>query len=179
MQQQQVLLGEAQQKLEKSKLLPAFSAGFSSSTIIGWQTRPDHSEKYFGGGKRFSALSLGIGVPLFSSAGRARIQAARVLTRQKQQELDATRQQLQANLEEALLVYHRHSALVQSYQSTLLPNATTILKTATAKLSAGEIGYLDWVMLVNQALQTQGEYFNAVQQLNEAAIEIEKISAIN
>jgi cobalt-zinc-cadmium resistance protein CzcA len=54
-----------------------------------------------------------------------------------------------------------------------------LIETASKKLNAGEIGYLEWVMIINQAIQIQNEYFNYVQQLNEGAIEIEKISANN
>ena len=54
-----------------------------------------------------------------------------------------------------------------------------LIETASKKLNAGEIGYLEWVMIINQAIQIQNEYFNYVQQLNEGAIEIEKITANN
>ncbi|MEI6950471.1 CusA/CzcA family heavy metal efflux RND transporter [Paraflavisolibacter sp. H34] len=177
--QQQVLLGEAQQKLEKSRLLPALSAGYSSATFIGWQTAPDNTEKYFGSGKRFSAVTLGIGLPLFASAQRSRIQAAGLQARQRQQELAATRQQLLAGLEDALQIQRRQATQVQAYHRSLLPNAALILRSATAKLNAGEISYLDWVVLVNGALQTRSDYFDAVQQLNEAVIEIERLSALH
>ena len=54
-----------------------------------------------------------------------------------------------------------------------------MIETASKKLNEGEIGYLEWVMIINQAIQIQNEYFNYVQQLNEGAIEIEKITANN
>jgi cobalt-zinc-cadmium resistance protein CzcA len=60
-----------------------------------------------------------------------------------------------------------------------MPNAELLITTATNKLNLGEIGYLEWVMIVNQAMQVRSEYFNYIQQLNEAAIEIEKISSNN
>lgn len=80
---------------------------------------------------------------------------------------------------DALKIYAQHSRLVTSYQSSILPNASKIITITTDKLNAGEIGYLDWVILINQSIQIRSEYFNTVQQLNEAAFEIEKISAIN
>ena len=54
-----------------------------------------------------------------------------------------------------------------------------MIETASKKLNAGEISYLEWVMIINQAIQIQNEYFNYIQQLNDGAIEIEKISANN
>jgi cobalt-zinc-cadmium resistance protein CzcA len=46
-------------------------------------------------------------------------------------------------------------------------------------MNAGEIGYLEWVMIINQAVQTQNDFLNYIQQLNESAIEIEKMSSNN
>lgn len=60
-----------------------------------------------------------------------------------------------------------------------MPNTNLLIEAASKKLNAGEIGYLEWVMIINQAIQIQNEYFNYVQQLNEGAIEIEKMSANN
>lgn len=179
LQKQQILLSQHQHKLEKSKLMPSFNTGYNSSTIIGWQTTNQNLEKYFGSGDRFSSVNVGIGIPVFWGAQRSRIQASNVLIRQRKLEADMVMQQLQSDLQTALNIYQQSNRLVKSYQATMLPNAKSIIQTATLKLNAGEIGYLDWVILINQAIQIRSEYFNTVQQLNEAAFEVEKISAIN
>lgn len=177
--EQQVALAAEQHQLEKSKLLPGFSAGYNNSSFIGWQTTKQRDEIYFGGSKRFSSVNVGVGIPLFSGAQRSRIKAANIQVSQRMQETAATRQQLNASLEAATQVYLQSSQLVEDYQQTLLPNANTIIHTATQRLQAGETGYLDWVILVNQALQIRSDYFNAVQQRNDAAFEIEKLTASN
>jgi len=179
LQKQQILLSQQQYKLEKSKLMPSFNAGYNSSTIIGWQTTNQNLEKYFGSGNRFSSVNVGIGIPVFWGAQHSRIQASNVLIRQRKLEADMVMQQLQSDLQTAVSIYQQSDRLVKSYQTTMLPNANSIIQTATLKLNAGEIGYLDWVILINQAIQIRSEYFNTVQQLNEAAFEVEKISAIN
>ncbi|PTS97735.1 CusA/CzcA family heavy metal efflux RND transporter [Pedobacter sp. HMWF019] len=179
LQKQQILLSQQQHKLEKSKLMPSFNAGYNSSTIIGWQTTNQNLEKYYGSGNRFSSVNVGIGIPVFWGAQHSRIQASNVLIRQRKLEADMVMQQLQSDLQTAVNIYRQSNRLVKSYQATMLPNAKSIIQTATLKLNAGEIGYLDWVILINQAIQIRSEYFNTVQQLNEAAFEVEKISAIN
>jgi len=69
--------------------------------------------------------------------------------------------------------------LVETYRESLLPTATSIINAATNKFNAGEIGYLNWVILINQAMQTKGEYLTIVQELNQSAFEIEQLSNIN
>ncbi len=179
LQHQQVLLSEQLYKLEKSKLLPTFNIGYNNTSIIGWQATDQNNERYFGSSRRFSSVTAGIGIPVFSRGQRSRINASNVLIRQRQQELNATRQQLNAALQDATTQYLRSNQLVAAYHTTMLPNATIIINTATRKLQAGEINYLDWVILINQSIQIRSEYFTIIQQLNEAAIDIEKISAIN
>ncbi|KIO76970.1 acriflavine resistance protein B, partial [Pedobacter lusitanus] len=179
LQQQQLQLSKQQYKLEKSKLLPSLNLGYSNTSIVGWQTLSSGSEIYFDKGKRFSSVNAGLGIPVFFGAQRSKIKASNVLIRQKEQELATSRQDLSTALADALKVYARNSKLISSYQDKILPNASKIITITTDKLNAGEIGYLDWVILINQSIQIRSEYFNTVQQLNEAAFEIEKISAVN
>jgi cobalt-zinc-cadmium resistance protein CzcA len=179
MREQEVQLSKQEYDLEKSRLLPSLTFGYSNSTIIGWQTTRQGSDLYFGGSKRFSSVNLGLGIPLFSGAQRSRISAANMMVKSHRQEVTATRQQLNVTLENALKLHAQSTRTVQSYKDVLLPNAFTIMRTSSLRLSAGEVGYLEWVILTNQAIQIRSEYFNAVQQLNDATFEIERITAIH
>lgn len=179
LQQQQILLSQQQYKLEKSKLMPSLNLGYSNTSIAGLQTTASGADLYFDKSKRFSSVNVGVGIPLFFGAQRSRIKASNVLIRQREQEFSVIEQELTNRMEDALKIYAQHSRLVTSYQNSILPNASRIITITTDKLNAGEIGYLDWVILINQSIQLRSEYFNTVQQLNEAAFEIEKISAIN
>ncbi len=116
---------------------------------------------------------------MFFAGQKSRIKAANVKIAQKQQELESVRQQLTAALQEARNNYQQYKNLIKSYQEEMLPNARQIINTSTEKLNAGEIDYLNWAVLVNQAIQIRSEYFNVVAQINEAAFEIEHINAIN
>lgn len=176
--EQQITLSRQQSDLEKAKLLPSLNLGYNNSTIIGWQSNSSGAEQYFGKDKRFSSLSVGLGIPVFFTAQKSRIKAANVKIVQQQQELEALRQQMTAELEDAVRNYQRHHRVLKSYQASMLPNAVNIIKTSTQKLGAGEIGYLDWALLINQAIQIRSQYFTTVQQLNESAFEMERISAI-
>ncbi|MBO9682091.1 MAG: CusA/CzcA family heavy metal efflux RND transporter [Flavisolibacter sp.] len=175
---QQIRLAEQQQQLERSKMLPSLMAGFNSATIVGWHPVDASTDKYFDHSRRFNSVMVGVGVPISSSAQRSRIRASQVLVRQRQEEALANERQLHVGLQNALRFYEHNANLLLVYQSQLLPNAVTILQTASAKLSAGEINYLDWAVLVNQAIQIRSEYFNIIQQQNEAAFKIEKIISI-
>ena len=63
--------------------------------------------------------------------------------------------------------------IVETYKQKQLPGAEQIFKTTQQQFVNGEINYLDWVMLNNQAIQIQSDYYNAVMQLNQSIINIQ------
>jgi cobalt-zinc-cadmium resistance protein CzcA len=179
LQQQQILLSEQQYDLEKSKLLPTLNAGFNSMTFMGWQTTGQNSEKYFGSGTRFSSVAAGIGLPIVSRAQRSKINASTIMVNKQKQELQAIGQELTNQLENSLKMYVQYLSLVETYKKSMLPSATSTIEVATKRFNAGEIGYFNWVILINQAIQTKGEYLTIIHQLNQSAFEIEQLSNIN
>jgi cobalt-zinc-cadmium resistance protein CzcA len=94
-------------------------------------------------------------------------------------ELSAARKQLVADLDRAIETRNRYQDLVLKFQQRMLPNAATIIRTANQKLAVGEIGYVDWTVLVNQAVQIKSDYLDMVQRMNEATFDIEKIVSNN
>ncbi|MEY4279056.1 MAG: hypothetical protein RL377_1060, partial [Bacteroidota bacterium] len=166
-------------KLEKSKLLPSFSFGLNSGTIVGWQTTTQNNERYYGTGDRFNTYNFGLMVPLFAAAQKSRISAARVAMDQIKMEKIAVNQQIEANLKDAINAYLQTKSSIDIYQKKALPNAKLLMGTASKKLAVGEISYLEWVMLINQSIQIQADYLGLIQQHNESAIEIEKMTSSN
>jgi len=178
MQRQQVALSEQENKLEKSVLLPTFNVGYNNGSITGYQ-RVGEEDKYFDHSKRFSTVNVGVGIPIFSSAQRSRIKASGILVKQREQELEAVQQELSTALVNATHAYHRHQQLLKNYETVLLPNAATIIQGANKRLNSGETGYLEWVILINQALEIRSGYLQVVEQLNASAFLMEKLSGIN
>ncbi len=176
---EKVQIATLQKKLETSRLLPSFSAGISSSTIVGWQTVQQNQERYYGLGHRFTSANIGLGLPVFYGAQRAKIKAAETQKHMYQLEMDATKQQLIADMNRATEAYLKYKDMVRKFQEKMLPNAAIIIKTANQKLGVGEVGYIDWTVLINQAIQIKGEYLDMVQRMNEAAFDMEKIVSNN
>lgn len=175
---QQIDLLQQQYQLEKSKLLPSLNLGYNNTSIIGWQTNDFGADQYYGSGNRFSSISIGLGIPIFFGAQKSRIKAARIRVTQQQKELEAGRLELMNDLKTAANNQKQYQAVLSNYENFLLPNAKKIILTSTQKLQAGEIDYLNWVVLMNQAIQIRSQYFDTIKQYNESAFEIERIGNI-
>ena len=65
---------------------------------------------------------------------------------------------------------------VSYFEGTALKNSDLILTTANKQFSNGEINYLEWVLLVNQAITIQSDAIDAVRSLNESIIHINSLT---
>lgn len=75
--QQQLNISTAQTKLEKAKLSPDLTLSYSNQSFVGFQNI-NGTDKYFNGGHRFSSVQAGIGIPIFKSAQKAKVNASKI-----------------------------------------------------------------------------------------------------
>lgn len=177
-QQEMVKQGQLNQKLEKSKLLPSLNLGYANASFTGWQTTPSGQEMFYSRSHRFQSFSAGIAVPLFFGAQNAKAKAMGIYVQQQQKELEALHLSYNAELQKALEKAKAYQETLSIYKQQLLPNAAKIEKSASAKLDAGEINYLDWTILINQTIEIKSQYYQLVNHLNETLIEIERLNGI-
>ncbi|SEK19620.1 CusA/CzcA family heavy metal efflux RND transporter [Parapedobacter koreensis] len=177
--QAETILRETALALERSKLLPTIQLGYGNMSIIGWQTDDQGTETYMGRRDRFGAVSVGLGIPIFTGAQHARIRAARVAVRGAEKAEETVRKSLYNQWENLLLQYRQLRGRLALYGDEILPNQDEMLAAASRKLEAGEIDYLQWTLLTNQVFTTKADYLETIRELNRAAIAIEALTAIN
>jgi cobalt-zinc-cadmium resistance protein CzcA len=168
---------KASLQLEKSKLLPSIGVGYANASFSGLQATAS-GEKYFGRGDRFQSAMFGIELPIFRNAQQARIKASKIQISQQEVQHEAEMKNLNTALLNARKTYAYNHDLITRYHESLLLNADMILSTATNKLRGGDINYLEWALLINQAIETKSQYYLLIDQLNESAIEIENIVGV-
>ena len=72
----------------------------------------------------------------------------------------------------ALVQYQKYSEAIAYFETTALKNADLITSTANKQFLGGDINYLEWVLLINQAVTIQSDYIEAVKNRNANAVEI-------
>lgn len=155
-------IASANTQLQKSKLSPDLIFGYNNTSIRG--TGAD--DKYYSSSKRFHAVQIGVGIPLFNGAQKARINAAKVNETIADNSYLSGLQTLQKERESALINYQKFLQTAAWYEQTALKNAETISSTATKQFINGDINYLEWVMLVNQSISIKSEYLDVIKSLN-------------
>lgn len=165
--QQQQQIAQAGVAFEQSKLLPDLSLGYLNGSIRGIG-----ADDLFYTGKRFSSIQVGVGIPIFNKAQKARINSATLNEKIAESQYQQVKQQINTEYQVAMAQYQKFQATVQYMERTGLKNAQIITETANKQLAAGEINYLEWVQLINQATMVKSDYIEAVRSLNEAIIQL-------
>ena len=128
--------------------------------------------KLYNSSTRFQSGQIGIGIPLFYGSRKARINASRTTQLINENSYLAGLQALETDYAKAITQYTNASRSVDYYESVLLANANLITSISTKQFANGEINYLQWVMLTNQAIMIRNDYLNAVNYLNESIIQL-------
>ncbi|MBO9616969.1 MAG: CusA/CzcA family heavy metal efflux RND transporter [Dyadobacter sp.] len=155
--------------VEKARLLPELSLAYNNMSMRG--TGADN--KLYNGWPRFQATQVGVGIPLFAGAQKARIQAARIAAEAAREQYQSEHRQFAARYKAALTGYLQLLERLGYYQNSAVPNAELVVLTATRQLQEGNINYLEWGQLIAQATSIRSEYLDTVANLNQNAIELD------
>ncbi len=176
-QQQQGSIAAAGTAIEKNKLSPDFFIGYANQSINGWQTPDGINQKYYSGSNRFNAFQVGIDLPIFTKTTKTKIKAGRInesiatlQTRQVQSKLKSETAQWMEN-------YKKSSAALNYYKNTGSRQAEIITKNARLNFEQGEINYLEWATLMNQAVLIRLGQLDALKNFNQAVIYLEYLLA--
>ena len=176
--QQQIKVAEANKSVEKNRLLPNISLGYFNQTLIGSQNI-NGTEQYFGSDKRFTGFSVGLAFPLWFSPQQGKIQAAGIESKIVQAEYQNTKNELTASFNQLLQQYKQAKQGLDYYQQQGLKQANAQLHIAEKAYRAGEIGYVEYLQGITQAINIKEQYLIAFNQLNQIIIQLQFISGGN
>ncbi|PZR27314.1 MAG: CusA/CzcA family heavy metal efflux RND transporter [Citrobacter freundii] len=166
----------AETAVEKAKLSPDITLGYSNQSIIGYQSADGVTQQYYGAGKRFHIVNLSVGIPLFNSAAKARIRAAGVRQDIAKMNTAAAERNLLTSYEQLQQEYIKQQQALQYYEQTGLQQSELIMNHSRISFQNGEISYIEWTTLMNNAVSIRLNYLESLRQYNLAIIELEYIT---
>ena len=171
--QQQKNISLVNTQLEKSKLLPNLNLGYSNQSIQG----NGNDNKFYLPSYRFQSVQFGVGIPLFFGSQKAKINSAQMLELITENNYQIGLQTLKTEYQTAYKQYQTQLQAVKYYEDTALQNANTITKTANEQFANGDINYLEWSMLINNAVSIQSNYTDTVKELNQTIIQLNYLTS--
>jgi cobalt-zinc-cadmium resistance protein CzcA len=157
---QQIAISEAEAQLERSRLLPDVLVGYTNQSMKNINNN------------RFNTVQIGVGIPLFTKGQRALAKAAKAKVAISENQYQRKEMELKTRFSQQMNNYTSQMKIVENYEQKQLPKSETLLKAAEKQMEAGEIDYLNWVILTNQAVKTKVDYIDSIEKLNETASEL-------
>ena len=169
---QQKLIAEKNTALEQSKLLPNLGISYSNMSMKG----EGADSRSYDTKTRFQSFQFGIGIPLFYGSQKASINASKINENIANSNYDNAVNQIKNEFFKAQQQYIKNTQMVDYYETLALKNASTILNSAKIQLLNGEINYIEFVLLTNQAIAIQNDYINSVKNLNESILNLKYLA---
>lgn len=168
-------ISQLKTQVEKSKLLPSIFLGYNSTSMVG--TGADNI--LYSSSKRFNSIQFGLGLPLFYGHQQAIIRSSTIQEKVSENNYQMELRNKTFEYQQELKKYIMLNDMVRYFEDTALLQAKTINETADKKFFTGDINYLEWLLLSNNATMIKTNYINAKRELNFTTIKINYLINFN
>lgn len=165
---QQEQIAKSTTEVARSKLLPDINIGYALSGMRG----NGANDKEYNSTLRFHSVQLGLDIPIFTSAQKTRIKAAKANEIIVANEYEVNLKAFETAYLSIIKQYQLLEEAVLYFENTALKHAEIITTTANQQFQRGDINYLEWMLLINQATIIQSEYIETLRNRNNAVIEL-------
>lgn len=172
---QQVEVARLEKNVELNKLVPDFSIGYFSQTMLGVQ-EVDGVAKSFGPGDRFTGFQAGMTIPLWFVPYSSRSKAASIKQLVSKTNAEYFDKMLTSNYKNLSGEYSKFSNSVDYYEQQAVPEADIIIEQTTKSYKSGAMDYLDYILNLSRALSIKQNYLDALNNYNQTIISIESIT---
>jgi cobalt-zinc-cadmium resistance protein CzcA len=159
-------ISKARLKTERSKYLPELQVGYQNMSITGVGS----DEVYYARSARFQAIQLGVGVPLFFGSNQSRSKALAFELKASELDYQYAKRMMNRQMSDYQAQMNSLQGLCVYYEKEALPMAVLAQDAAWKQFKQGNINFMEWMLLHQQNMQTQINYLEAVQQLNQLFI---------
>ena len=156
--QQQIAYGQAAVQVEKLRGLPSLSVGGATQSI-------DKVSSYY-------IFNAGVNIPIFKNGVKARTKAARLNVQISEKEWEKNKLQLSSAYDRLYEQYNKASDQLKYYKEEGLQYAGVILNAANKAYKAGDIGYVEYVQNINEAIHIRAGYLQTINDYNQTVIQI-------
>ncbi|PWJ55564.1 cobalt-zinc-cadmium resistance protein CzcA [Dyadobacter jejuensis] len=168
----QMRVSQLKTALEKTTLLPDITLGYHNQSLIGIHNR-NGQEVYYGSGHRFQYAQIGLAIPIFNGATKARIEANRIQERLVENKKLSTEVQLKTDLQKSIQALQSASLRLIEFEENQLVMAQELQQNATMAYAVGEASYMEYMQALNRAWAIRSGYLQEVYAYNLAVLDIE------
>ena len=155
---QKINTAESEHALEVHRLLPDIKFGYSKLT----------NNSFF----NYYGYQIGVSVPLWFFPQQGRIEATSIGEKIAESDYQNYRVLIKSSYQQQLKEYEKWKEQINYYESTGLKQADEILKVAELSYRSGEIGYVEFIQNISQAIGIKTQYLDAFNKYNQSVINL-------
>lgn len=175
---QQQRVSEQSIKVERQGFMPDITVAARSQLLIHGFNPYDVDRSRFTGGD-FMGFEVGVSVPLFYGAQRARLKAAKRSAELTQTAATQQLQQLQSQRLTAQNELKKAQANLNYYTTEGKQQADEIARISQVSYEKGAIGYMEYIQNLQTAVDIRNAYAAAVNEYNQAVINLRYVQNTN
>lgn len=154
---------------------PSLSLALKNQLVItGWDPYHENRSRY--GGGNFMGFEVGIGIPLFFGATKAKVRAARKDRDIALIEMQSRRQQREREHDAALARYNAALSRLRYYDAEGMSTAAETARLSALEYENGEISYVEYVSALQQSADTRMKRAAAVNDYNQAVVQLRRMA---
>lgn len=151
----------------KAQQQPQFTIGVSNMSIRG--TGAD--DKVYGASSRFTSVQLGIAIPVFTGHLKVNQEVGRMNEQMAREMRDSVYSTLSLLAKNWYDRYTKNLDLLTRYEAETLGLAKLLEDAAEAKIKAGDIEFMNYALIISQALTIKLNHLDLLRKVNESAVE--------
>lgn len=170
---QQIEVSQNELTVNQVKSMPRVSVGYFNQSIIGPQT-VQGVDKFFGPTVRFSSAALGVQFPLFNKPNKARVESSKINIESSKLAYESALLEQQKQINQIAEQIGKLQRTLTYYENEAIPKSNTLIHAMGIQLAKGSVGYVEWLLIMQQAIGIRSHYLESLQQWNEviAALDI-------
>ncbi len=174
---QQVLISGQFKTLERNKILPDLMLGYFVQSLTGIQNI-NGQDQFYPRSYRFQGFQLGLGIPLWFAPHIARSKAAAYQEEASRKNAEYYETTLGGAYSQSIKELEKSQAGLYYYETSALQNADLILSQARKAYRGGEIGYIEYLQSLRNALSIKSNYLLSLNQFNQSIVKLEFLLGI-
>ncbi len=159
----------------KSEYAPSLSLALRNQLVItSWNPYNQDRSRFDGG--NFMGFEVGVGVPLFFGATRAKVKAAR--KEKEMVELEMKQEENQRRKEYATLLsrFNLASKQLAYYEGEGVKRASELERLGSLEYESGEISYTEYITTLEKANDIRMKKAEAVNEYNQAVVGLKRLA---
>ena len=171
----QIAVADKALKVAKNGYAPSLSLALKNQLVItGWDPYHENRSRYSGG--NFMGFEVGIGVPLFFGATKAKVKAARQDREIAQLAMQQQQLSRQKDYDAALARYTATFNRMQYYEQQGSADAAEIARLGTVEYENGEISYIEYINALQESIDARLKRAAAISDYNQAVVALKRIT---